>query len=778
MSNAIKIPVQSIRPIFGAGAMELYPVRDAYYAEIDAAEAKSNGEVPWQIREGCEYEYTLPEGCRFQRHPAISQSARKANEGRIRPGNYVGRLALKVVDKDELDVAVVELESTSVKMDYRTDYQTMLNDLAEKSAELLMSSDEYVFQHYEVDPTADAETLYQQFAFVKSLIVSDAFDAAVAKVCASPLKAMRSIRELRPTTRAGRIGRDGLRQLISSSNRDSLPSNHYLAKRFHWESVPHAIEHDVREETVDVPENRFVKFVLEAFMVFLRDMSTLDNASENLKAEAEALAENLDYRLSDPLFRNVSRLDRLPLSSPALQRREGYREILRAWLMFESAAKIAWEGGEDVYKGGKRNVAVLYEYWAFFKLLDIVSGIFDFPQKELERLVVCDKNKLELSLRQGKTMTFEGVFEPADGSRPLKAQFTYNKTFKYKDNLELQGSWTVDMRPDYTLSIWPRYIKNVEDAEKIDAVVHIHFDAKYKIEKFLEFFSNTPKADIEDSITDTDTPKDELSAIKEEEDKGVYKRGDLLKMHAYNDAIRRTYGSYILYPGDKDDPKRRYHEIIPGIGAFILKPGAQLMAGASKIEQFIRRVTYSLQNRLTQRERTAVYDWSVRRFNPVDLPVAARKIVLPDKNTRGDAFVPAEEHLLIGYYRPEKWEWIQKNGYNFRIGLRNGSLGISSEELKADYILLHSGTSITDKLFRINKSDGPKLVTKQDMVRLGYDNPTSEAYLLFKLEPIQDGEPLHGITCDISKLPQYAGGSQSAKPFTITFQDLLVHSVC
>ena len=249
-------------------------------------------------------------------------------------------------------------------------------------------------------------------------------------------------------------------------------------------------------------------------------------------------------------------------------------------------------------------------------------------------------------------------------------------------------------------------------------------------------------------------------------------------MHAYNDAIRRTYGSYILYPGDRDDPKRRYHEIIPGIGAFILKPGAQLMAGASKIEQFIRRVTYSLQNRLTQRERTAVYDWSVRRFNPVDLPAAARKIVLPDKNTRGDAFVPAEEHLLIGYYRPEKWEWIQKNGYNFRIGLRNGSLGISSEELKADYILLHSGTSITDKLFRINKSDGPKLVTKQDMVRLGYDNPSSDAYLLFKLEPIQDGEPLHGITCDISKLPQYVGGSQSAKPFTITFQDLLVHSVC
>ena len=758
--------------------MDLYLVRDAYYAEIDAADAKANGEVPWQIREGCEYEYTLPSGYGFRKHPAISQSARKMCEGRIRPGNYVGRLVLTVVDKDDSVVGVVNLESTSVKMDYRTDYQTMLNDLAEKSAELLMSSDEFVFQHFEVDPTADAETLYQQFAFAKSLVVSDAFDAAVARVCASPIKVLRTVRESRPAARAGRLGRDGLRQLVAASKRDPLPTNHYLARQFGWDSIPHEIEYDAREESVDVPENRFVKFVLESFMSFLRDMSRLDNASESLKNEAEPLAEKLDYRLGDPLFRSVSRLDRLPLSSPALQRREGYREILRVWLMFESAAKIAWEGGEDVYEGGKRNVAVLYEYWAFFKLLDVVSGVFDFPKAELEKLIVRDKNSLELSLRQGKTMTFVGSYEPADGSRQLKAQFTYNKTFRHRDNLELQGSWTVDMRPDYTLSIWPSVIHNIEDAEKIDAVVHIHFDAKYKIDKFVELFESNgggQVTEVTDGVDDSKT--DLLSEIKEQEDKGVYKRGDLLKMHAYNDAIRRTYGSYILYPGDRDDPKRRYHEIIPGIGAFVLRPGKQEMAGANRIESFIRKVTYSLQNRLTQRERTAVYGWNVHKFNPVDLPLAARKVVLPDENSRMQAFVPAEETLLVGYYHPDKWEWIKKNGYNFRIGLRNGSLGVSSDELKADYILLHSGSVITDQLFKIDKVRGPKLVTKKDMVALGYGAPSGDAYLLFKLVPIKDGEPLHGIKCDISKLPQYAGGLVSTRPFTVTFQDILLHAV-
>lgn len=777
MSVAVKIPIQSMRRGETSDAMDLYAVRDAFYVEIDAAEAKANGEVPWQIREGCEYEYTLPHGWHFREHPIISQSSRKVCEGRIRPGNYVGRLALSVVDDQDAQVGMVELESTSVKMDYRTDYQTMLNELAEKSAELLMSSEEFVFQHYEVDPTADAETLYQQFAFAKSLIVSGAFDAAIAHICASPLKAMETIREVRPATRAGRLGRDELRQFASASRRDPIPGSHYLSRRFGWKSIPHEIEHDAREETVDVPENRFVKFVLESFMDFLRDMSLLENASDALKAEAEALAEKLDYRLGDPLFRSVSRLDRLPLASPALQRREGYREVLRAWLMFESAAKIAWEGGEDVYKGGKRNVAVLYEYWSFFKLLDVVSNVFDFPKKELEKLIVCDKDKLEMSLRQGKEMVFLGGYEPADGSRPLKAQFTYNKTFRHKDNLEVQGSWTVDMRPDYTLSIWPAVIQKIEDAEKIDAVVHIHFDAKYKIEHILDLFGQKEAQQTETASGD-EAEKDPLSILKTQEDEGKYKRGDLLKMHAYNDAIRRTYGSYILYPGDKDDPKRRYREIIPGLGAFTLKPGKQEMAGASKLEEFVRKVTYSLQNRLTQRERTAVYDWSVRRFNPVELPLAARNVVLPDENSRGGAFVPAEEPILVGYYRAEKWEWIKKNGYNFRIGLRNGTLGISSEELKADYILLHCGTAVTDQFFRIDKVHGPRLVTKQDMLNLGYSDPSGDAYLLFKLIPIADGEPLHGIKCDISKLPQYAGARSSTRPFTVTFQDILLHAVC
>ena len=55
---------------------------------------------------------------------------------------------------------------------------------------------------------------------------------------------------------------------------------------------------------------------------------------------------------------------------------------------------------------------------------------------------------------------------------------------------------------------------------------------------------------------------------------------------------------------------------------------------------------------------------------------------------------------------------------------------------------------------------------------------SGDAYLLFKLIPLKPGEPLFGIKCDISKLPQYSGRRAATHPFTVTFEDVLLHAVC
>ena len=72
----------------------------------------------------------------------------------------------------------------------------------------------------------------------------------------------------------------------------------------------------------------------------------------------------------------------------------------------------------------------------------------------------------------------------------------------------------------------------------------------------------------------------------------TYKRGDLLKMHTYNDAIRRTIGSYVLYPGSYNINSKRnetfslYDEILPGVGAFSIKPSIGVL-GENELKSFI-----------------------------------------------------------------------------------------------------------------------------------------------------------------------------------------------
>jgi len=43
----------------------------------------------------------------------------------------------------------------------------------------------------------------------------------------------------------------------------------------------------------------------------------------------------------------------LPLNSPVLHRKEGYREISKSMLMLDLAAKLVWKAVDDVYSGGK-----------------------------------------------------------------------------------------------------------------------------------------------------------------------------------------------------------------------------------------------------------------------------------------------------------------------------------------------------------------------------------------------------------------------------------------
>lgn len=119
---------------------------------------------------------------------------------------------------------------------------------------------------------------------------------------------------------------------------------------------------------------------------------------------------------------------------------------------------------------------------------------------------------------------------------------------------------------------------------------HIHFDAKYKVDKIQDILG---KESIENEINDsnyfTNDADEQLDNELLEHKKGIYKRVDLLKMHAYKDVVRRTAGAYILYPGTELKTQKGFHELIPGLGAFTIKPSSD-DTGITQLAEFINDV--------------------------------------------------------------------------------------------------------------------------------------------------------------------------------------------
>ena len=721
----------------------------------DAAE---NGEAEYRLVEGFYYDYEFSNPAfELEKSLLVQPHSRKRHLGTIAPNIFVGTLSLPVL-KDGKEVGVVQLEVRSVKADYRKDYRDMLELITEKCTDLLLQANSPVSHNFETDFERDSRTLYQRFVFVKSVISTDEFSESVHRIVSMPVTQWKEASEEKDVRNIRRFRNANIRELVSGSNRTALASHHYLAKRG-LTSIPGKIKSARKTDTVDTPENRFVKFALESFWRFCSDIHKKAGAGSRLYREADMLEKELESYLSHSVFREISNPDTLRLNSPVLQRKEGYREILRVWLMFDLAAKLVWKGGEDVYSGGKKNIAALYEYWLFFKLLDLFRDVFSIEPKDISDLIKETDDGLGLQLKQGRHTALSGIYNA--GSRELNIRFNYNRSFGGGKDYPSPGSWTTAMRPDYTLSFWPWGISE-KNAEAEELIVHIHFDAKYKVANIKELLNGgSETADLEE----------DLSLEKEEHQKGIYKNADLLKMHAYKDAIRRTGGAYVLYPGGEPLTKKGFHEIIPGLGAFPVRP-AKDDDGIADLKDFILDVINHFQNRASQRERAAFRSYDVYKNVPDrenDLNDS-----LPELLGENRGLIPDDTFVLVGYYKNDNFDWIIRSGlYNARADSNRGSLRLGPGEAGAKFLLLHtSGETKTNKLFRIIET-GPRVFSKQTIIAKGYPSePTQDYYLVYKVQSITDGE-FRNHKWDITQLEKFKTGRGSGLPFSVTLKDLM-----
>ena len=764
-------------------ALEIIPEKGSHCRILNELEAVEHGECIYQIMEGQSYEYEFIGGEKYMLSAIVDgivlPSRRNSARGRISPNMYVGTLKLFIINKDshlDVDELCVEVVATkfdqSVDNSYRSNYRKMLEDITDKCSELLMQTNAPVYQNFEIDYDKDSRTIYQRFSFVKSILYNDDFEGAILKIISNPSTVWEQEHMQTDIGRLRRINNDSIRQLTSGRVRVPVSTSSTLHK-LSITSVSEKIQTSCKIESFDNSENRFIKHSLNTFQQFTESCLIIFERykMERPANEASQMVAKLTRYLGHPFFKTIQAPKTLKLNSPVLQKRAGYREVLSRWLQFDLASKLIWKGGDDVYEAGKKDIATLYEYWLFFVLYDLVCEKFEIEAKDSSAnpygdLIESTVDGLNLKLKSGNYQVIQGCCKRYH--RDLSFKFTYNRSFKGNTTYAGQkaGSWTTTLRPDYTLSFWPSVFSETE-AEMEDAIVHIHFDAKYKVQDFNN-----------EILRPEDSNEEAMNKIAQEERKGTFKNVDLLKMHAYKDAIRRTGGAYILYPGDKSTQFRGFHEIIPGLGAFTINPSLT-NTGVGELSLFLDKVIENLLDRTSQRERIINKNYQILKekgssygSSHIKLPQQFDKIKLDLEDT----------YVLIGYLKSsDHINWcINKGLYNFRINDASGSLILTKEVVSARYLLLREyGKPFADKLFRI-VGDGPKVYSRQKLIDLGYTSPSKDEYLVFKIEPVVEPELLM-LKWDYKKLKEFkdvmdGSGSiyeKAGKPFVASFRNLI-----
>ncbi|GGW59253.1 hypothetical protein DFQ11_1011030 [Winogradskyella epiphytica] len=778
----------SIKVEFKKGVfLTIYTIgKNAQIFEIEPQEAEEFGEATIQILESKRYEYEFSDKA-YQLVPSkefIPSNSETTSRGIIAPGNYVGTLELNIINKSENETLKYHLEVLATKFDsennfdksYRENYRSMVEDITEKCTELLMQSNSPVNQYFEPDFTKGNKIIYQKFSFVKSVIGNDEFEASIMRIFSGPKTNWINRNENVDIRSIKKFTNKNVKELIKGTNRMPLPKQHSLYNEDKLTSVPIKINSYKQEPSLDTPENRFIKHALETYLQFCENCSSAFEPDSKDQKEADYLANTLENYLNHSFFKEVSRPTTLKLNSPTLQRKSGYRQILKSWLMFDLASKLTWTGAQDDdYIAGKRDIATLYEYWLFFVLYDLFKSKFNLSHlehegKPYEHLFETTKSGLNLIIKSGRHTALRG--SSIIKNRALNIKFSFNRTFSgNKDSFPKAGSWTTAMRPDYTLTIWPKKLTETK-AEIEEQIVHIHFDAKYKVNHF----------NVKTNDTDLELSKEEeeevLNKIKKEERAGKYKNADLLKMHAYKDAIRRTGGAYILYPGTKQTRFKGFHELIPGLGAFAINPNNE-KENIEDLSNFIDKVINHLVNRASQRENIASKTYEITKdgkSKPLNEP-------LPEY-VNNKKLIPDETYVLVGYakseLRKERMEWFHKEGkYNFRMNDEDGALHFTEKEAKAEFLLIReSKDGIATNLYKLKK--GIKVYTGSKLEADLHPDAKKDAYLVVEFESDIISE-FKGARFDCNDTKEYKELEKKYKnpriragiPFTTTLTELM-----
>lgn len=445
----------------------------------------------------------------------------------------------------------LQLEIFPSKMDYKRDYQMILNDVNEQIYNL---SFDFLRKTYQLTGLRDTrhQSLTEFFTILQH--VFSQLVHAVERIRQAPHSKLQVENRLVEAARVRKAGKENVpflakrpHLLVEDAKYGLIPLG---AKRY----TPSHVLETKRHVDYDTAENRFVRWVLLRIQQKLKDLKV--RLAQKGRTEDPQLTHKINLmqtqlqRLLKHDFLNVGDMHHMSITL-VLQMAVGYHEVYRYYLMLMKGLSIQ----NDLFRLSMKDLALLYEYWCFLKIHHLLSQKYELLKQDIIRV---NRNGLFVTL--DRTQRAKMVYR-----NPRNGEIF---TLYYNALPKGDQTPTLPQRPDNILTL-----------KKNNATVEYKyiFDAKYRLNPAYE---GTPY-------------RRDYKQPGPEED-------DINTMHRYRDAIvymdekekefeRSMFGAYVLFPYHDEErfQKHAFYRSIEkiNIGAFPFLPNS-----TSLMEKFLDEI--------------------------------------------------------------------------------------------------------------------------------------------------------------------------------------------
>lgn len=481
----------------------------------------------------------------------VNTSQEKGNchlmAGRLSFEDEAGLTHIKLSDTTGKTIFELDTEVFPQKMDYRSDYQAMLTDISAIVQNLAYDALKTTFKKSRARLKGHS-TEMEWWNILDALFGQLIINLEVIKKQAK--HEIKNGEQILPVEKI---------RIASKKNVDWLIKNSQYAngtqlgmKLLPNTTYSHALS-GKKYTTYNTYENRFITWAVRNIIIRLkryrkfidktagsRDYSPLINKIQKYQSRLQGL-------LHTSPFNQAGQFEEKLQFSTTLTSGPGYRDFMHIYMLLTRGLELA---DSHLFKIELKNISLLYEYWCFLKLVQIIKEQ-NLSKIDYQDLIQIKANKFYVRLEKGN---LSRVSFKKDHNGETTSVY-YNKEFR-KDGKKV---FTYNQKPDYSIE----FKKN-----GFEKPFWYLFDAKYRFE------NNT--ANEKEAYS---APQDSIGQLHRYRDAILHTDPNST---SYRTAVRNL-GGIILYPyplTEKAFTENNYYKSIAqfNIGALPFLPGKVALA--------------------------------------------------------------------------------------------------------------------------------------------------------------------------------------------------------